>query len=67
MAGMRRSALVQFPGSKPMQQQSTSSQKPVTVRGSDGRAHLVSDMKRQDARPPLRIRPIVPNIFRIPD
>ncbi|WP_165603123.1 hypothetical protein [Devosia elaeis] len=50
-----------------MQQQSTSSQKPVTVRGSEGRAHLVSDMKRQDARPPLRIRPIVPNIFRTPN
>jgi len=49
-----------------MQQQSTS-QKPVTGRGSDGRAHLVSDMKRQDARPPLRIRPIVPNIFRTPN
>ncbi|SMQ66294.1 hypothetical protein SAMN06295905_1444 [Devosia lucknowensis] len=42
--------------------------KPMTIRGADGKPHLVSDLdpiSRPATRP--RIRPIVPNIFRTPD
>jgi len=51
-----------------MQSQTPSDSKPMTVRGADGKPHLVSDMKRQPRPVPLpRIRPIVPTIFRTPD
>lgn len=46
----------------------TAQPRPLTVRGADGRAHLVSDFANQGAaRPVQRIRPIVPSIFRNPD
>lgn len=49
-------------------QTQTPSTKPMTIRGQDDRAHLVSDMKGQSPGAPRpRIRPIVPNIFRTPD
>lgn len=50
-----------------MQQQSTPSQKPLTGRTADSQVHLVAEIKDKDARPKLRIRPIVPNIFRTPN
>jgi hypothetical protein len=40
---------------------------PMTVRGADGRAHLATDIKAQAVAPRVRIRPIVPTIFRAPD
>jgi hypothetical protein len=54
-------------GSKAMQQQSTSSQKPLTGQAVDSQVHLVAEIKDKDTRPKLRIRPIVPNIFRTPN
>lgn len=51
-----------------MQTLTPSTDSPMTVRGIDGKPHLVSDMKRQSAPvPPRRIRPIVPSVFRTPD
>ena len=52
-----------------MQQQTPSGTKPMTVRGADGKPHLLSDMKPQErpASPQPRIRPIVPKIFHTPD
>ncbi|MBJ3783981.1 hypothetical protein [Devosia sediminis] len=50
-----------------MQNLTPSQGKALTMRGADGKPHLVSDMKREQ-RPALpRIRPIVPAIFRLPD
>jgi hypothetical protein len=51
-----------------MQQQTPTDSKPLTIRGADGKPHLLSDMKPQ--KKPVsqtRIRPIVPTIFRLPD
>ena len=52
-----------------MQQQTPSGTKPMTVRGDDGKPHLLSDMKPEPspAAPQPRIRPIVPRIFGAPD
>lgn len=52
-----------------MQTQTPSDSKPLTIRGVDGKPHLVSDMTRQPrpVSPQPRIRPIVPTIFRAPD
>lgn len=55
-------------GGKTMQPQTPTKGAPMTVRGVDGKPHLVSDMKREPRPvPPPRIRPIVPNIFHTPD
>ena len=52
-----------------MQQQTPPEARPMTVRGKDGKAHLLSDMKPEPrpATPQHRIKPIVPTIFRAPD
>jgi hypothetical protein len=42
--------------------------KPMTIRGKDGKPHMVSDMKPQTKPVKLpRVRPIVPSIFKAPD
>lgn len=45
-----------------------SNTEPMTVRGEDGKPHMVSDMK-PDPKPVrrTRVRPIVPAIFKAPD
>jgi hypothetical protein len=52
-----------------MQQPTSPGTKPMTVRGADGKPHLLSDMKPEPrpVSPQPRIRPIVPTIFRAPD
>ena len=56
-------------GRPTMQQQTPPEARPMTVRGKDGKAHLLSDMKPEPrpATPQPRIKPIVPTIFRAPD
>jgi len=45
-----------------------SANKPMTIRGEDGKPHLASDMKPQKRPVKLpRVRPIVPSIFKAPD
>ncbi|MBB4051448.1 hypothetical protein GGR20_001084 [Devosia subaequoris] len=49
-------------------QSSSSADKPMTIRGEDGKPHLATDMKPQTRPVKLpRVRPIVPSIFKAPD